>query len=91
VFNESLSAMWQLNTVLAVSPPSMTASLHNGHKQQQERVKVVFSLILLAGVKHLIWENGFGEHAVPWVAVIVNTRLFVLGNKVVQAHILHII
>ena len=56
-----------------------STSLQNGYKQQQERV--VFLLILLAGVIHsLILEDGFGENAVHWVAVIVNTRLFVVSR-----------
>ena len=49
-------------------------------------------VIFLVGVVELvIWNDGFAQLSVNRTTIVVNATLCVLGNKVIEAHVLQVI
>ena len=61
-------------------------------KEQQERIVVVLPLVLPTGVEQfVIGENTIFEFMVLPLTVFVYSRLCVVGHKVVETHIVHLV
>ena len=63
-----------------------------GNKQETERVVVILTLVLLAGIVYpVVGKNGFGVFPVDGIPVPVYTTFLVLGNEMIEAYFLHVV